>query len=57
MTKPPLDAGVAALCWAQLMPTMAAAATVSFGGFRQAKTLTCKGRANYLKLKEICKTR
>ena len=36
--------------------SMAAAATASFGRLSQAKTLTCKGRANYLKLKEICKT-
>ncbi len=35
------------------MPTMAAAATASFGGLGSPNASTCKGRANYLKLKEI----
>jgi DNA-binding MarR family transcriptional regulator len=39
------------------MPTTAAAATASFGGLRSSQTLTCKRRANYLRLKEICQTR
>jgi hypothetical protein len=56
MTLTPLVARISGSCWRQLILTAASTASETKAAVPASILLTCKGRANYLKLKEIRET-